>query len=318
MAEKTLLVDFLQRYHLPAIVYEATNCTPVYFNKAFTTFVKTWDVHQTILSQLTLECRNRSYLGIKNSACTLSKCSDGSRHDRTWSVTSVDDTEEHILFIAQGSLNSVFSPQGSTPTPTGEKEPQMPPSPVVAQDLISSSPKSTSQFAHDGRLWGIESASGEMAERVRAHDWTNTPLGHPESWDVAIIQCVTTVLRSLFPMSAYIGPEAFMIYNDAYITVLGPIKHPAALGLPAKVVWFEIWDWIRDDVEGVVKEGRSVYRPRDQLFFNRLTEGPDPSEETYAVRPPFYSSLLRSFERLCSPGSEFPVAPLSTAGLRSF
>jgi len=186
MADQTLLVDFLERYHLPAIVFESSGCTSVYVNKAYNAFVKSYDVHSTVLSQLTLESRNRSYLGAKNTACTLSKSIDGSRHERTWSVTALDESEEHIVFIAQGSPTSLFSPQGSTPTPTSERNPpSLPPSPIVAkEDMILSSPTTTrtSQFAHDSRLWGIESATGEMAERVRAHDWTSTPLGHPEEW----------------------------------------------------------------------------------------------------------------------------------------
>ncbi len=38
------------------------------------------------------------------------------------------------------------------------------------------------------------------------------------------------------------GPRAAFIYNDAYVQVLGPAKHPWALGCPAEEVWAEIWD----------------------------------------------------------------------------
>ena len=51
------------------------------------------------------------------------------------------------------------------------------------------------------------------------------------------------VLSSGFPMALRWGPDFVLIYNDGYKPILG-VKHPWALGLPAREVWAEVWDQI--------------------------------------------------------------------------
>lgn len=72
-------------------------------------------------------------------------------------------------------------------------------------------------------------ATGEMAGRVRAFDWSNTPLGASAEWSPALRLVVDIVLASNFPMALRWGPELVLIYNDAYAPALHE-RHPAALG----------------------------------------------------------------------------------------
>ena len=81
---------------------------------------------------------------------------------------------------------------------------------------------------------------GEMGERMRAFDWSSSPLGPPESWPQALKTTVGILLSSKFPMFLAWGPELRFLYNDAYIDVLGG-KHPAALGHAFEDIWAEIW-----------------------------------------------------------------------------
>jgi PAS domain S-box-containing protein len=68
-----------------------------------------------------------------------------------------------------------------------------------------------------------------------------------------------------------------IFYNDEYVPVLGPAKHPAALGQPAAKVWAEIWPVIGPMIAQVQEHGLAT-RSRDlQLHLNR--EGY--LEETY-------------------------------------
>ena len=82
---------------------------------------------------------------------------------------------------------------------------------------------------------------GEMGERMRAFDWSCSPLGPPESWPQALKTATGILLSSKFPMFLAWGPELRFLYNDAYIDVLGG-KHPAALGHAFEDIWAEIWE----------------------------------------------------------------------------
>jgi PAS domain S-box-containing protein len=82
---------------------------------------------------------------------------------------------------------------------------------------------------------------GEMGERMRAFDWSCSPLGPPEGWPQALKTATGILLSSKFPMFLAWGRELRFLYNDAYIDVLGG-KHPAALGHAFEDIWAEIWD----------------------------------------------------------------------------
>ncbi len=72
-------------------------------------------------------------------------------------------------------------------------------------------------------------AGGEMAERVRAFDWSRTPLGAREAWSPSLKLAVDMLLATNFPMALRWGPEFILVYNDAYAPALRE-RHPDALG----------------------------------------------------------------------------------------
>ena len=82
---------------------------------------------------------------------------------------------------------------------------------------------------------------GEMGRRIRATDWSNSPLGPPSTWPKSLRTCVRIILTSQQPMFVWWGKELINLYNDAYKAIVGG-KHPEALGQPASIVWEEIWD----------------------------------------------------------------------------
>jgi len=83
-------------------------------------------------------------------------------------------------------------------------------------------------------------SGGSMGALMRAHDWQNSPLGVPETWPPCLRSTVSLLLGSHFPMFVAFGPELSLLYNDAYVDILGG-KHPAALGRRFRDVWAEIW-----------------------------------------------------------------------------
>ena len=83
---------------------------------------------------------------------------------------------------------------------------------------------------------------GEMARRFREFDWAATPLGPVSAWPESWRNAVRIILDSSFPTALAIGDELIYFYNDAFIPVGGPARHPSALGTRVPVVWKEIWE----------------------------------------------------------------------------
>ena len=92
------------------------------------------------------------------------------------------------------------------------------------------------------------SGGGEMGARLRAHDWTSSPLGKPAGWPAALRTAVGIMLNSRHPMYVAWGPDLLFFHNDSYIPLLGA-KHPAEPGQPFSRLWAEIWDDLRQLTE---------------------------------------------------------------------
>ena len=94
---------------------------------------------------------------------------------------------------------------------------------------------------------------GELRARCRALDWATTPLGVVEGWSPALRTLATVVLAAGVPSALFWGPDLALVYNDAYIPLMGAL-HPGVLGRPH----FE-----------VVPESRAAFEP----LFARVRAG---------------------------------------------
>ena len=83
---------------------------------------------------------------------------------------------------------------------------------------------------------------GEMRARYRSMDWAGTSMGPVASWPAELRLMVRVCLDSGFAMSLHWGPDLAVLYNDAFIPIMGSQKHPQALGRPTRDVWAEQWD----------------------------------------------------------------------------
>lgn len=81
-----------------------------------------------------------------------------------------------------------------------------------------------------------------MGALIRAHDWSTSSLGAPETWPQSLKTALSICLGSRFPMFVWWGRDLTVFYNDAYIPAAGPVKHPKYLGRQAREQWSEIWD----------------------------------------------------------------------------
>jgi PAS domain S-box-containing protein len=108
---------------------------------------------------------------------------------------------------------------------------------------------------------------GRTGALMQAHDWSQSPLGHPSSWPPSLRTVVGLLLRSRFPMFVAWGPGLGFLYNDAYAEILGA-KHPAAIGRRFSEIWSEIWTDISPLIEAAMA-GQATYREDLPLVMNR-------------------------------------------------
>ena len=108
----------------------------------------------------------------------------------------------------------------------------------------------------------------ELARRMRAFDWSTTPLGPVESWSPALRTMVRVLLANRFPLLLWWGPRYIQIYNDAYRPIPGT-KHPQAMGQPAIECWPEIWHVIGPLIDTPFRGGPATWMDDILLEINR-------------------------------------------------
>lgn len=99
--------------------------------------------------------------------------------------------------------------------------------------------------------------TSRMHAYMSEFDWGASSFGEPHSWPKSLCAVIDLMLDSAFPMCLSWGPELRLIYNDAYLTLIGH-KHPAAFGAPMKEVFAELWREIGPIAYRTV-DGRSCY-----------------------------------------------------------
>lgn len=146
-------------------------------------------------------------------------------------------------------------------------------------------------------------ADGQMARRIRALDWSTTPLGPIEAWPQSLRTATEICLGSAFPGFIYWGPDCIRLYNDAAIPVLGR-KHPEALGQPAREAGLDVWSTFGPLVERVRATGEPFLAEEVKL----VTDRGGAAEEVYFTLS--YSALR---DPAGAPMGVFAVAMETTA-----
>jgi signal transduction histidine kinase len=114
----------------------------------------------------------------------------------------------------------------------------------------------------------VLAGGGEMGALMRSIDWASTPLGPVSAWPQSLRTTVSTCLHSRFPILVWWGPELVMLYNDAYVTLIGG-KHPQAVGSPGCDVFPEIWSIIGPMLEAVMTRGEATWSEDQLLLLER-------------------------------------------------
>ena len=131
----------------------------------------------------------------------------------------------------------------------------------------------------DRPLW--PPGGGEMAGRVREHDWTATPLGPIDTWSPELRFAAAFVLENRFPAALVWGPHLVTIYNDGFRPILG--SKPEALGRSFADIWLEVWPEIGPIAERAFS-GQSTFIEDYPLLINRSGE-PEQAFFTFSYSP---------------------------------
>ena len=118
--------------------------------------------------------------------------------------------------------------------------------------------------------------NSEMADQMRAWDWSATAIGPPASWPPSLRSMVRILLTSRYQMWIGWGKDLAFFYNAAYRPTLG-VKADWALGSRSDQVWAEIWSEIGPRIETVLRSGSATWAESLQLFLERSGY----AEETY-------------------------------------
>lgn len=128
---------------------------------------------------------------------------------------------------------------------------------ILNQNKLETKQKTTYPFLQGG---------GEMGERTRKYDWSQTPVGTPGRWPHSLRTTVSNLLHSKFPMFLWWGEDMIQFYNDAYRPSMGiEGKHPIALGQKGADCWQEIWPIIFPLIQQVKDTGEATWM-EDQLI----------------------------------------------------
>ncbi|CAO4150818.1 PAS domain-containing protein [Methylorubrum extorquens] len=125
--------------------------------------------------------------------------------------------------------------------------------------------------------------TGEMAVRMRAHDWSATVLGPAETWPTALAVMVGVALQAATPMAVYWGPDLAILYNDAWGALVGG-KHPSALGRPAREVFPEVWPEL-GPMFAQMLSGDGAVEVQDQRLVLDRNGAPEEVFFTYSLNP---------------------------------
>jgi PAS domain S-box-containing protein len=152
------------------------------------------------------------------------------------------------------------------------------------------------ELAPNSKHFDFLAGGGEMGARMRALDWTRTPLGPVDGWPQSLKTIVRVMLDSRYAMWMLWGPELTFFCNDAYLPTVG-MKRDWVLGARSDKVWEEIWPDIRPRIQRVLEEGRATWDEGLPLFLERYGF-PEESYHTFSYSP-IYDDGSRIAGMLC-------------------
>lgn len=93
--------------------------------------------------------------------------------------------------------------------------------------------------------------------RIRAFDWSKTPLGPREAWPERLRLAVSIIEHSPAPMAVYWGRQLHLIFNDAWGERIGD-RIAGELGQTAREAWADLWEMLGPQFAQVLESGEGL------------------------------------------------------------
>jgi signal transduction histidine kinase len=122
-----------------------------------------------------------------------------------------------------------------------------------------------SRMVGDPASWLV--GGGQMAQVIKAKDWSLTGLGPIGRWPQSLRTTVSLAQASLSPISLAWGAAHTQIYNDGYWPICGG-KHPTAMGQDFRQCWSSAFPVI-GEAYATAWSGRSAYLEKMRMFLDR-------------------------------------------------
>jgi len=109
-------------------------------------------------------------------------------------------------------------------------------------------------------LESIFPGNNEMAQLMRAFDWTASEVGIPTQWPESLKAVVRICVGSRNPIVIWWGKKALtQIHNDGYMRILTAAKHPQWLGRSGAECWSEIMETMGPLWDQVLATGEATW-----------------------------------------------------------
>lgn len=141
--------------------------------------------------------------------------------------------------------------------------------------IMTDSAPGTSLPTDDADWWPTALGSdGEMAERIRKSEWSETPLGPIAEWPRELQVAIDIMLGAREAIGIYWGADRTLLYNDAAKAKIRQ-KHPDALGQPGREVFPETWETLGPIYDHVISGNGPVRQEELYLPLERAGETED-------------------------------------------
>ncbi|KAF2816750.1 uncharacterized protein BDZ99DRAFT_374694 [Mytilinidion resinicola] len=114
----------------------------------------------------------------------------------------------------------------------------------------------------------LEAASPHI-DYFRAINWSKTSLGAMNQWPQHLCTIVNIVMKDVNPAMIFWGNDVVMIYNEAYIQVLGQVLGVSCMGKSARLAVSDYWGHFEPIIQHVQSTGASVMTHDLPLFLDR-------------------------------------------------
>ncbi|KAH8712095.1 hypothetical protein GQ44DRAFT_689557 [Phaeosphaeriaceae sp. PMI808] len=156
--------------------------------------------------------------------------------------------------------------------PVQGRAPKLPPAPDPQQGSRSDVPASSAKVKYGPYGFTLpDTPTSILSDHIRYFrtvEWAQTSLGPMDVWPPELRNVVNLCLNDINPCMLLWGRDVIMIYNEAYVQLIG-IMHPHAMGRSAREIASDYWHTFQPLVDRVNDTGQAVCDTDIPIFVDR-------------------------------------------------